>query len=48
VMDTVDHLLSKEGIDGMAGAGNSESCWKSQRLVARADTLQKLGTGFGD
>jgi hypothetical protein len=47
VMDTVDHLLFKEGVDGMAGAGNSENCWKSRRLVARAGAVRKLGTGFG-
>jgi hypothetical protein len=48
VMDTADHLLRKEGIDGMAEAENSESCWKSQHVVARSDVPQELGTGFGD
>ena len=46
-MDTLD-LLAKEGIDGMARADNPESCWKTQRLVAQAGALRKLGTGFGD
>jgi hypothetical protein len=46
-MDTVDHLLTKEGIDSMARADNPESCWKTQRLVARAGALESWGQVLG-
>jgi coenzyme F420-reducing hydrogenase beta subunit len=47
-VNTMHHLLRKEGIDGMAGVDNSESCWKSRRLLARSGAARKLATGFGD
>jgi hypothetical protein len=47
-MDTADHLLGKEGIDGMAEAGKLGELLEITTFVARADTLRKLGTGFGD
>ena len=46
-MDTADHLPGKEGIDGMAEAGNSESCWKSQRLSRERTRCENRGQVLG-
>jgi hypothetical protein len=45
--DTADHLLCKEGIDGMAGVENSESCWKSRCWLARASACESWGQVLG-
>jgi hypothetical protein len=47
VMDTVEHLLHKEGLDGMRGAGNSENCLEVTTFGRASGALRRLGTGFG-
>jgi len=47
-MDTVDHLVHKEGIEGQPRLDTSESCWKSTTFPWRPGRVAKLGTGFGD